>query len=86
MPAFSSTGSRAAGLLAAAGFLAGCIGNSGSVTVDTLCSLEPIAITLAVRAHLRAPLDPAAVAPDGYEAFIRQLAAHNAKLRANCGR
>lgn len=51
---------------------------------DALCSLRPISVSQEVRTHLRAPLDADAV-PEGYGRFLRDIAAHNAKIQAHCG-
>ena len=51
---------------------------------DTVCSLPAINVSPPVRAHLRTPLDSGQPLPRGYEQFIRDLAAHNAKIRAHC--
>jgi hypothetical protein len=50
---------------------------------DALCSLRAITVSDAVRAHLRAQLHSDAM-PDGYEQFLRDIAAHNAKIRVHC--
>ena len=48
------------------------------------CLWRPIAVSEATRAHLRAPLSADVPLPDGYERFLRDLAAHNAKAVALC--
>lgn len=52
---------------------------------DPICSLRTIEVSEATRAHLRMPLDRNATLPVGYAQFLRDLAAHNAKLRTHCG-
>ncbi len=52
---------------------------------DPLCSLRPITINDAVRDHLRAPVATGEV-PEGYDRFLHDIAAHNAKIRRHCGR
>jgi hypothetical protein len=52
---------------------------------DTLCTLRIIEVSEATRAHLRAPLEGEAGLPDGYMQFLRDLAAHNTKIRTHCG-
>lgn len=51
---------------------------------DALCSLRPITVSHEVRVHLRAPLGTD-VMPEGYGRFLRDIAAHNAKIQAHCG-
>ena len=51
---------------------------------DALCSLRPIAVSEAVRAHLRGVLMSSP--PAGFERFVRDIAAPNAKMAAHCGR
>lgn len=52
---------------------------------DALCSLRLIEISAEARAHLRAPLERNDALPNGYAQFLRELAAHNAKIRTHCG-
>jgi hypothetical protein len=51
---------------------------------DGLCSLRAITVSEEVRAYLRAPLQDG-VLPAGYARFLRDIAAHNAKIRVHCG-
>jgi hypothetical protein len=51
---------------------------------SALCTLRPIAVSEEVRTALRAPLLSAEPLPDGYGVFLRDIAAHNAKLAALC--
>lgn len=51
---------------------------------EALCSLRAITVSNEVRAHLRAPLDADAM-PEGYGRFLRDIAAHNAKIQTHCG-
>lgn len=59
---------------------------------DALCSLRAIEVSQETRAYLRAPilsddtLPGGQTLPDGYEHFLRDLAAHNAKIRTHCSR
>lgn len=59
--------------------------SSPSLHDDTLCTLRIIEVSEATRAHLRAPLEGEAGLPDGYMQFLRDLAAHNTKIRTHCG-
>lgn len=52
---------------------------------DMICTLRVIGVSEEARAHLRAPLDRDAELPAGYAQFLRELAAHNAKIRTHCG-
>lgn len=52
---------------------------------DALCSLRVIEVSAETRAHLRAPLERDDALPNGYAQFLRELAAHNAKIRTHCG-
>lgn len=57
-----------------------------TLSADALCSLQVIEVSEETRAHLRAPLAGGGPLPEGYGAFLRALAAHNAKIRTHCGR
>ncbi|GAB5508947.1 MAG: hypothetical protein Rhims3KO_03480 [Hyphomicrobiales bacterium] len=50
-----------------------------------MCSLRVIEVSAEARAHLRAPLERDDALPNGYAQFLRELAAHNAKIRTHCG-
>lgn len=52
---------------------------------DALCSLRVIEVSEGTRAHLRVPLERDDALPAGYAQFLRELAAHNAKIRMHCG-
>lgn len=52
---------------------------------DALCTLAPISVTPQVRSFLRGPLQEPRDLPAGYEDFLRDIAAHNAKMAAHCG-
>lgn len=79
-------------LLIACSLLAGCQSFPGETVAlrddalrdDALCSLRSITISDAVREQLRQPL-ASDTPPEGYDRFLRDLAAHNAKIRAHCG-
>lgn len=52
---------------------------------DALCTLRPITVSPQVRTYLRQPLLPGQDMPAGYDVFVRDLAAHNAKMATHCG-
>lgn len=52
---------------------------------DAICSLRAIEVSEETRAHLRAPLENDTALPAGYAQFLRQLSAHNIKIRTHCG-
>lgn len=55
-----------------------------SLRDDAICSLRPITVSPEVRVFLQAPVQEQTY-PQGYERFLRDIAAHNAKLHAHCG-
>jgi hypothetical protein len=73
-------------LLIASSALIGCQSRGmGPIDLqdDALCSLRPISVNEAVRDHLRMPIATGEV-PLGYDRFLRDIAAHNAKIRQHC--
>lgn len=52
--------------------------------LNPICTLRPIAVSEAVRTHLRAPLLADTPPPEGYGTFLRDIAAHNAKMATHC--
>ena len=54
------------------------------IEFDTICSLRPIEVSPAMRTYLRGPLESPEALPDGYDRFVRDLAAHNAKMDRYC--
>ncbi|MEM6712465.1 MAG: hypothetical protein AAF590_09310 [Pseudomonadota bacterium] len=63
--------------------LAGCQTTPGD-TGSVICSLRPIHVSPAVRDFLRAPIESSETLPDGYNRFVRDIAAHNAKMVRHC--
>jgi hypothetical protein len=63
--------------------LLGCQ-TSDRLDEETICSLRPISISPAVREHLRRPLAAGQPLPAGYDRFLRDLVAHNAKMAQHC--
>lgn len=51
---------------------------------DALCTLRPIAVSEEVRNHLRVAVTSEPLL-NGYARFLRDIAAHNAKVRQHCG-
>ncbi|MEM1284493.1 MAG: hypothetical protein AAGH43_03835 [Pseudomonadota bacterium] len=73
-------------LIGSSGLLAACETNrrDGVGEATPVCALHPIRVSDETRAHLRAPLAGPDGLPDGYESFLRDLAAHNAMMAALC--
>lgn len=51
---------------------------------DAICTLRAIDVSEETRAHLRVPLERQTGLPAGYARFLRELAAHNEKIRTHC--